>query len=466
PAMITAGIAIRTPYIRVSPMSAPKALTRITGPGCGGRKQWVVLSEATVGMARYRIGSPVLRASEKISGTRMMKPALKYSGMPTRKPVSSSAHWMFFSPKRAISTLAIFCAAPLSSSTLPRMAPSTITRASPARVLPTPLSTVLSSSCGDMPRARPIGMATISSDRNGLSLRAVRKICSAIATAMIRNMVMAIALPGDGGWWFWSGRGWVAHARGGPVAAGGLVRARASGRASRVVGAALVQCSAPGTQQLDDPVHVVDAAAPGAATGILQRRPQAGVGRQARMRRDGRVQRARGQQRRGGVRIQRCIRVGADEVDAAVQAHPVDLDAHHVTVAQAPDRPAGQCLRADMADACAGGHAGEARIGDHRHVLAPGQVLERGGELVGLLHAGAGRAAACQPHDLPGPHRVLPLGLDRADRVALGGEHARRAGMPIHVVRIDDRWIDGGGLDHRTVRRQVAAREHQRAGHA
>src|SRR5690606_26172914 len=51
--------------------------------------------------------------------------------------------------------------------------------------------------------ARPIGMATISSDRKGLSLRAVRKICSAIATAMIRNMVMRCALPGgwvDPGW--------------------------------------------------------------------------------------------------------------------------------------------------------------------------------------------------------------------------------------------------------------------------
>jgi hypothetical protein len=44
--------------------------------------------------------------------------------------------------------------------------------------------------------ARPIGIATTSSDRNGLSLRAVSRICSAMAAAMMRNVAIQ-QLPGS-----------------------------------------------------------------------------------------------------------------------------------------------------------------------------------------------------------------------------------------------------------------------------
>ena len=157
-------------------------------------------------------------------------------------------------------------------------------------------------------------------------------------------------------------------------------------------------------------------------------------------------------------------RVGADEIDPALQGVAIDLDAYQVAVAQPPDRATGQRLRPHVADAGAGGDAGETRVGQHRHVLAPGQVFQRGGELVGLLHAGAGGAAAGQHHHVAGHHRTFALAFDGDDRLVLGREHARRAGVAVHIVVVDHGRVDRGGLDHRAIRRKVADREHQRRG--
>ena len=76
PAIITAGIAIINPYKSTSPMLALNALTKTTGPGCGGKKQCVVDSDAAIGITRYNKGNFVFRASVKTKGTNMMKPAL------------------------------------------------------------------------------------------------------------------------------------------------------------------------------------------------------------------------------------------------------------------------------------------------------------------------------------------------------------------------------------------------------
>jgi hypothetical protein len=46
------------------------------GPGCGGKKQWVVLNPAAIGIAIYNKGSFAVRAIEKINGTKMINPAL------------------------------------------------------------------------------------------------------------------------------------------------------------------------------------------------------------------------------------------------------------------------------------------------------------------------------------------------------------------------------------------------------
>ena len=86
----------------------------------------------------------------------------------------------------------------------------------------------------------------------------------------------------------------------------------------------------------------------------------------------------------------------------------VDHDPDQVAVAQLADRAAGQRLGADVADAGAGGDAGEARVGEDGDVLAERQVLERRGDLVDLLHARAQRPAADQHEDV--------AGLDRSRR--------------------------------------------------
>ena len=63
----------------------------------------------------------------------------------------------------------------------------------------------------------------------------------------------------------------------------------------------------------------------------------------------------------------------ADEIDAALEAIPVDDDAHQIAVDEPADGPARQRLGADVADAGARRDAGEARVGHHRDVLAEAQ---------------------------------------------------------------------------------------------
>ena len=52
PAIIDAGMAMINPNNNVLPISALKAFTSSNGPGCGGKKQCVVLREAAIGIAR------------------------------------------------------------------------------------------------------------------------------------------------------------------------------------------------------------------------------------------------------------------------------------------------------------------------------------------------------------------------------------------------------------------------------
>ncbi|MBO9716204.1 MAG: hypothetical protein J7507_05200 [Pseudoxanthomonas sp.] len=101
---------------------------------------------------------------------------------------------------------------------------------------------------------------------------------------------------------------------------------------------------APRAQRLDDRVHVVHAAGPGAAADFLQRGPQPGVIGQARMRGDCRMQRTCGEQFGSRGRIEWPVRIVADEVDAAFELRAVDLDADDVAIAQLAERAAGPLL--------------------------------------------------------------------------------------------------------------------------
>ncbi len=86
-------------------------------------------------------------------------------------------------------------------------------------------------------------------------------------------------------------------------------------------------------------------------------------------------------------------------------------------------------------------------------------MLQRGGKLVGLFHAGAGRPAADHHHDIA----LLDLfPLDGLDRLRFRDKHPRPAGVAVNAIFTDDRRVDRRGLDYRAFRRDVARREANR----
>ena len=102
-------------------------------------------------------------------------------------------------------------------------------------------------------------------------------------------------------------------------------------------------------------------------------------------------------------------RAFADEVDARFEAIAIDMNADQVAVHEFADRSAGQAFRADVADARAGGDAGETRVGQQRDVFPERQVFERAGDLIGFLHARAHRADAREHQHIAGLDTVLAL---------------------------------------------------------
>ena len=114
---------------------------------------------------------------------------------------------------------------------------------------------------------------------------------------------------------------------------------------------------------LEDLLDVEDTAAPGAAAGVLQRRPQPGVVWQARIGCKVGARLASLENLRTGFRADVDTAL-ADEVDRAVQRRAVDDDLDEVTVAQLADRPACERFGRDMADARAGRDAAETRVGE------------------------------------------------------------------------------------------------------
>ena len=154
----------------------------------------------------------------------------------------------------------------------------------------------------------------------------------------------------------------------------------------------------------------------------------------------------------------------ADHVDRAFEANAIDGDLDQVAVADLAERPSRERLGADVADAGPGRDAREPGVGDHGDVLAERQVLERGGDLIDLLHARPHRAATHQDKHITGLDRSAGGPFDRGDRLALAGKNPRRAGLAVNSVEVDHRWIDGRALDDRSVGGEVADGESHRAG--
>src|SRR4030095_14483457 len=166
-----------------------------------------------------------------------------------------------------------------------------------------------------------------------------------------------------------------------------------------------------GTQRRRHRAHVVDTATPGPAARLLEHGPEPRVLRQVRIGSKISAWRARGQH--AGAFFRPVLApVVADQIDAALELPAVDDDADTVAFAHLPHGPAGQRLRPHVADTGAGGHAREARVGDHRDLLAPREVLQRRGDLVDLLHPRAEGGAADQHQDVAGLEALRSLALD------------------------------------------------------
>src|SRR5262249_14434500 len=152
--------------------------------------------------------------------------------------------------------------------------------------------------------------------------------------------------------------------------------------------------------------------------------------------------------------------------DAPFETIAVDDDLDTVTVLHLADRPAGERLGADMTDARPRRDAAEPGVGEHGDVLAEAEVLERGSDLVDLLHPRPHRSAADQHEDVAGLQALVAVTLDCLDRGVLAREDAGRADLAIDTVRIDHARIDRRALDDRPFRGEIAARERHCRGEA
>src|SRR5579885_1012280 len=138
----------------------------------------------------------------------------------------------------------------------------------------------------------------------------------------------------------------------------------------------------------------------------------------------------------------------------------VDLD--DVAVADEADRPADRRFRADMADAEAARRAGEAPVGDQRHLLALALAVERRRGRQHLAHTGAAFGALVADHQ----NLAFLVGalLHRLEAGFLAVEAARRPGefQRLHAGHFDDRAFggeialeadDAAGLEQRLIGR-------------
>src|ERR1043166_149910 len=212
------------------------------------------------------------------------------------------------------------------------------------------------------------------------------------------------------------------------------------------------QLAVPAREFLQNRFHIINTTAPRSAAGLLECGPKARIG---------------GQFCGGGKVFSRAPRgqhprplpgaefpaVFTHEIDTALQSAPINDDADPISVSEFSDWSARERLRPDMADARAGGNAGEAGVGEQGDVLAEREMLERGGQLVSFFHAGAHRSTA-------GQDQHVALGdasfLDCGNGVTFPGENTRGAFFAINAFRVYEAAIDGRAFNHRSFRREIA----------
>lgn len=93
--------------------------------------------------------------------------------MPTMNPVTMSAQVIYFIPKAFINDWVILCAAPLSATSFPSIAPSEIIMINEPNVEPIPFSTDLVILSNGIPSSKPARIDTIKKARKGLNFAQV-----------------------------------------------------------------------------------------------------------------------------------------------------------------------------------------------------------------------------------------------------------------------------------------------------
>ena len=110
--------------------------------------------------------------------------------MPTMNPVIAMAHPIRRSPNAPTSTAAIFCAAPLSTTSFPSIAPLTITIVSAPRMSPIPFLTAPATSVSGMPNATAAPADTSTNARNGCTLAHTTSTISVMIAAATMARLM------------------------------------------------------------------------------------------------------------------------------------------------------------------------------------------------------------------------------------------------------------------------------------
>ncbi|MNC19775.1 hypothetical protein D3C75_677130 [compost metagenome] len=114
-----------------------------------------------------------------------------------------------------------------------------------------------------------------------------------------------------------------------------------------------------------------------------------------------------------------------------------------------------------MSDAGPRRHTGKAGVGDQRNLLAKGQMLQRGCQLIRLLHSGAAGAAPDDGKNIPCMYSPV---LDASDRVLFRSKDLNSPHMPVDPFTVQDRGVNGCRFDDRAFRRQISGRKSHRGG--
>ena len=135
-----------------------------------------------------------------------------------------------------------------------------------------------------------------------------------------------------------------------------------------------------------------------------------------------------------------------------------------VLILNLADRSTCESLWSDVSDTCARANSREPGIGDDSNMFAIFKVFQCASQLVGLFHTGPHRTTTNQYDDIASLERtrVLPLGCCYG--FLFGREYAGRSSLAIDAIVIDDRRINCGRFDDRTIRADVSLRETNGAG--